>query len=114
MRRATRDTVPLPPRDKDKFHHLAVKLSHPRWMVERFITWFGVEAAERLMTANNEAAPNVIRLNLARGTRDDLIEKLRADGFEIGAHGRASETLVLGGAPNFKSSAYRDGLFHAQ
>ncbi|HYK64519.1 MAG TPA: methyltransferase domain-containing protein, partial [Patescibacteria group bacterium] len=87
---------------------------HPPWMVERFVEWFGVADAERLMTANNDAAPNVIRLNLARGSRDDLIEKLRGDGFEIGARGRAPETLVLGGAPNFNSSAYRDGLFHAQ
>src|SRR5260221_10004426 len=83
-------------------------------MVERFVDWFGVASAERLMTANNDAAPNVIRLNVARGSRAEIIEKLTADGFEIGASGRAPETIVLSGAPHFESSAYRDGLFHAQ
>jgi 16S rRNA (cytosine967-C5)-methyltransferase len=114
MRRATRETAPMPPREPNEKSYLAVAYSHPRWMVERFVDWFGVANAERLMTANNDAAPNVIRLNLARGSRAELIEKLTADGFDIGAPGRAPETLILNGAPNFESRAYRDGLFHAQ
>ena len=95
MRRATRETAPLPVREKNEKSYLAIAYSHPRWMVERFVDWFGVENAERLMTANNDAAPNVIRLNLARGSRAEIIEKLTADGFEIGAPGRAPETIVL-------------------
>ena len=114
MRHATRETAPMPSRERDEKTFLAVAYSHPRWMVERFIEWFGVSDAERLMSANNDAAPNVIRLNLSRGSRDELIEKLRADGFEIGTPSRAPETIVLGSAPKFESSAYRDGLFHAQ
>jgi 16S rRNA (cytosine967-C5)-methyltransferase len=114
MRRATRETVPMPSRERNEKTFLAVEYSHPRWMVERFVEWFGVESAERLMAANNEAAPNAIRLNLSRGSRAEIIERLRTDGFEIGAPGRAPETLVLNGAPHFESRAYREGLFHAQ
>jgi 16S rRNA (cytosine967-C5)-methyltransferase len=114
MRRATRETAPMPSHERDEKNFLAITLSHPRWMVERFVEWFGVANAERLMTANNDAAPNVIRLNLARGSRAAIVEKLNADGFEIGTPGRAPETIVLSGAPHFESSAYRDGLFHAQ
>jgi 16S rRNA (cytosine967-C5)-methyltransferase len=114
MRRATRETTPLPMRERNEKSYLAVAHSHPRWMVERFVDWFGVANAERLMTANNDAAPNVLRLNLARGARAEIMEKLSADGFEIGAPGRAPETIVLKSAPRFESRAYRDGLFHAQ
>ena len=114
MRRATRETAPMPAREKNEKTFLAVTYSHPRWMVERFVDWFGVADAERLMAANNEAAPNVIRLNLARGSRAEIIERLSKDGFEIGARGRAPETIVLNGAPQFESIAYREGLFHAQ
>jgi 16S rRNA (cytosine967-C5)-methyltransferase len=114
MRRATRETAPLPVREKNEKSYLAVAYSHPRWMVERFVDWFGVADAERLMTANNDAAPNVVRLNLARGSRAEIIEKLTADGFEIGAPARAPETIALKSAPRFESSGYRDGLFHAQ
>src|ERR1035437_5307228 len=99
--RATRETAPMPTRERNEKSFLAVAYSHPRWMVERFVDWFGVENAERLMTANNDAAPNAIRLNLARGSRAEIIEKLSADGFGIGAPGRAPETIVLNSAPHF-------------
>ena len=114
MRRATRETAPMPSRERNEKSYLAVEYSHPRWMVERFVDWFGIANAERLMAANNDAAPNVIRLNLARGSRAEIIEKLIADSFEIGAPGRAPETIALNSAPHFESRAYRDGLFHAQ
>ncbi|HZC47301.1 MAG TPA: transcription antitermination factor NusB, partial [Candidatus Acidoferrum sp.] len=114
MRRATRETAPMPARERNENTFLAVAYSHPRWMVDRFVAWFGIANAEHLMTANNDAAPNVIRLNLARGSRAEIIEKLRVDGFEIGASTRAPETIVLNGAPQFDSRAYREGLFHAQ
>jgi 16S rRNA (cytosine967-C5)-methyltransferase len=114
MRRATRETAPMPSRERDEKSFLAVEYSHPRWMVERFVTWFGIADAERLMAANNEAAPNVIRVNLARGSRAEIVERLEKDGFEIGTNGRAPETIVLNGAPQFESAAYREGLFHAQ
>jgi 16S rRNA (cytosine967-C5)-methyltransferase len=114
MRRATRETAPMHVRERNEKSFLAVAFSHPRWMVERFVDWFGVENAERLMTANNDAAPNVIRLNLARGSLAEILEKLSADGFEIGEDGRAPETIVLKSAPRFESVPYREGLFHAQ
>jgi 16S rRNA (cytosine967-C5)-methyltransferase len=114
MRQAARHTLPMPVRERNEKSFLAVAFSHPRWMVERFVDWFGVANAERLMTANNDAAPNVIRLNLARGSRAEIIEKLTKDGFEIGTPGRSPETIVLKSAPRFESVPYRDGLFHAQ
>ncbi len=114
LRRAAREQVPMPERTRDQAGYLAVALSHPRWMVERFIKWFGVDEAESLLAANNSAAPNVMRLNLSRGTRDQIIERLRADGFDFETEARLPETVILKSAPNFDSRAYREGLFNAQ
>ena len=114
MRRATREKIELPSRDKDEIGWLAIAYSHPRWMVERFVEWFGRDDAERLMVANNEAAPNVLRLNLARASREEIIDRIRADGMEVEGAARFPETAVLRGAPRFDSPAYRAGLFQAQ
>ncbi|HKN01665.1 MAG TPA: 16S rRNA (cytosine(967)-C(5))-methyltransferase RsmB [Candidatus Binataceae bacterium] len=114
MRRATRETIALPARTADEIRWLAIMYSHPRWMVERFVEWFGREDAERLMAANNEAAPNVLRLNLARASRAEIVAKLEADGMEIASEGRAAETVILKGAPRFDGESYRAGLFQAQ
>jgi 16S rRNA (cytosine967-C5)-methyltransferase len=66
------------------------------------------------MAANNSAAPNVIRLNLSRGSRAQILERLHGEGFELGAGGRALETIVLKSAAIFDSPSYNEGLFHAQ
>jgi 16S rRNA (cytosine967-C5)-methyltransferase len=114
MRRATREKVALPARSDDELGWLAIAYSHPRWMVERFIDWFGQDAAERLMAANNEAAPNVIRLNLARASRELMVRRLQADGMEVETVARFPETATLKGAARFDSPTYRGGLFQAQ
>ncbi len=114
LRQATRRKVELPPREADEAGYLAVRWSHPRWLVERLIEWFGVAEAESLMAANNEAAPTALRLNLARASRDEILACLVGDGMEIARDGRFAETVILKGAPRFDSASFRDGLFHTQ
>ncbi len=83
-------------------------------MVEHFIEWFGLAAAEVIMNANNAAAPNVIRLNLSRGSPEELIDRVTRDGMTIARRSIFPETLILAGAPSFDSDAFRAGLFTPQ
>jgi 16S rRNA (cytosine967-C5)-methyltransferase len=114
LRAATQRVLELPARNPDEIAYLAVAHSHPRWLVERFVQWFGVAAAEALMAANNEAAPTAIRLNLARGSKEKLLEQVRDEGIEVASHGLLPETLLLRGALAFDSAAYREGRFAVQ
>lgn len=114
LRRAAAERVPMPRREDDEIGYLATVCSHPRWLVERFVQWFGAADAESLMMADNEAAPNAIRLNLARGSRQEILSRLAGEGFEIAREGRVPEAVILKGAPLFDSESYRAGLFHAQ
>lgn len=114
LRAATRRTVALPSRSTDEATYLAVAYSHPRWMVERFVQWFGVAAAEAIMAADNEAAPNAIRLNLARGSAAELLERILSDGMEVASYGLMPETVLLRGALAFDSGSYREGRFAVQ
>ncbi len=66
------------------------------------------------MAANNEAAPNVMRLNLARGTREEIVARMAADGIGISSGDRLPETAMLESAADFDSDSYRAGLFHPQ
>lgn len=114
LRRAARGALALPERADDETGYLAVAYSHPRWLVERLIEWFGVTRAEAIMAADNEAAPNVVRLNLAHGTGDGIGARMAADGIEIARGGCLPETAILASAPHFDCTSYRAGLFHPQ
>ncbi|HVB79193.1 MAG TPA: 16S rRNA (cytosine(967)-C(5))-methyltransferase RsmB [Candidatus Binataceae bacterium] len=114
LRRAARGVATMPDRAADEVGYLAVAYSHPRWLVACFIEWFGVVRAEALMAADNEAAPNVMRLNLARGTGEEIVARMAADGIRISSGEHLPETAVLEGAADFDSDSYRAGLFHPQ
>lgn len=114
LRNALRRPVEFPARDRDEVAYLAAAHSHPRWLVAKFIEWFGVRDTEALIAANNQAAPNVLRLNLARGSADELAARLEREGFELAARGRFPETIVLGSAPLFDTYALRDGICYPQ
>ncbi len=114
LRRAAREVAGMPDRAVDEVGYLAVACSHPRWLVACFIEWFGVARAEALMAANNEAAPNVMRLNLARGTREEIVARMTAEGIGIRLGDYLPETAVLESAADYDSDSYRAGLFHPQ
>lgn len=114
LRSAIRGPVALPPRDADEAGYLAIAYSHPRWLVEKLLAWFGLPAAESLMAANNEPAPNVLRLNLARGTAEDVVPLLAGDGMSVARGGRFPETVLLSSAPVLDGETWSAGLFQLQ
>jgi 16S rRNA (cytosine967-C5)-methyltransferase len=114
LRNALRQPVPLPSRSADEIGYLSTVHSHPRWLVDRFVEWFGIVEAEAVMVADNQAAPNVLRLNLARGSAEDLAVRIDDAGMRIARRGHFPETLILSGAPMLESSCYQAGIFHLQ
>jgi 16S rRNA (cytosine967-C5)-methyltransferase len=114
LRAATRRRAGLPRRSVDPAF-LAVVHSHPRWLVERFVRWFGAADAEAIMAADNQAAPTTIRLNLARGSADEILAQLGDEGIASAGRGLFPETIRLsGGLPALDRAPYRAGLFAIQ
>ncbi|MGB7208080.1 MAG: 16S rRNA (cytosine(967)-C(5))-methyltransferase RsmB [Pyrinomonadaceae bacterium] len=60
LRRATRETYV--PDFVDEIDRISVETSHPRWLIERWISRYGVAETEKLATANNEIPANAFRL----------------------------------------------------
>ena len=57
----------------------SARLAHPSWLLERLRTdWPG--RWREIAEANNRQAPMVLRVNLARGSRDDYRDRLAAAG----------------------------------
>lgn len=53
---------------------LSIRLSHPLWLVKRWINRFGYEDTEALCQANNQPPPAILRVNANNLTRDAFIE----------------------------------------
>lgn len=118
LRRATRepDYDPATGID-DPLERLAIETSHPRWLIERWVSQFGSEATGALARANNTAAPLAFRFTakaLSRQQPQMIIDELRA----AGAEPRAS-TIARNGWRVDRTAAVlrelsRDGLIYFQ
>jgi 16S rRNA (cytosine967-C5)-methyltransferase len=94
---------------------IAAEYSHPQWLVERWIGYFGIEEAKALMLACNERAPLVLRVNLPKSTRDDLLELLRtSDLVAIPTRASPLGITVSSGAPVETLPGFAQGHFQVQ
>ena len=80
-----RKALPLPTRPEDPARdrdatltYLSTTLSHPRWLVERWLDRYGFAATEQWLQFNNSAPPLTLRANGLRTTVDALEQALRA------------------------------------
>ncbi|HTR97623.1 MAG TPA: 16S rRNA (cytosine(967)-C(5))-methyltransferase RsmB, partial [Candidatus Acidoferrales bacterium] len=108
-----KDTMAWP--TGDDAASLAIWGSHPQWMVERWLARFGAEETRALLVANNRAVRTGLRVNSLRGTRDQLIDRLAAEGV-VASPGRLSPDLVWveGHHAPGALQAFRDGWCTAQ
>ncbi|MFN3420305.1 MAG: 16S rRNA (cytosine(967)-C(5))-methyltransferase RsmB [Armatimonadota bacterium] len=63
-------SVPIPSLGEDPIAHISISTSHPRWMVARWVNFWGVEETLSLCQANNAPPPLCSRVNLKYTERD--------------------------------------------
>jgi 16S rRNA (cytosine967-C5)-methyltransferase len=107
-----RDSLELP-KSGDPVDALALRYSHPRWMVARWVARWGAEDTERLLAINNSEAPTVLR------PYGIVHEQLEATLESAGAHVEdvplVHDSIQLGsGVSLTELGAYRKGLFFVQ
>lgn len=104
-----------PHAEEDPVAHLAVRCSHPEWMVERWLTRYGFAGAEALCLSNNQPAPFWVRANTLKQPPAELAGELRSCGVEVEPSRLAEEGLKLDGDVNFAAlPAHREGRFYIQ
>lgn len=96
-----------PDEAKEPVQALAVRHSHPEWLVANWTERFGTAEAVRLMEANNQVPPLTIRVNRTKASRDEVAAALKAEGVETEPTRFSPDGLVV---HDLTSSSYLDGL----
>lgn len=95
--------------------YLATEFSHPEWLVSSWLDYFGREETEALLKANNEEAPLTLRVNGIRGTREFVLQTLRANGFDAAPTPWSPQGIHVKsrGVAN-ELPGFQEGLFQVQ
>jgi 16S rRNA (cytosine967-C5)-methyltransferase len=99
----------------DPIDRMAVQLSHPRWLLERWIGFLGEAETAQLAAANNSPPRIAFRVNTRRATADAATSLLRAKGIVTRpSRSVAGAFVVEHGRISPDSEAVTDGLIYLQ
>ena len=114
LRRLDRERATLArPEPTDPIAALALRHSHPRWLVARWVARWGATATESLLAANNLEAPLVVRpWGVVREQLEAMLET-SAVGVDDAPLVADSLTITLGGALT-DLGAFRQGHLFVQ
>jgi 16S rRNA (cytosine967-C5)-methyltransferase len=97
----------------DAAETLALKHSHPRWLVARWIESLGEQDTERLLALNNAEAPIVIRpYGIVREQLEAMLEEA---GVHVSEAPYVPDSIAISGGITFTElGAFKKGLFFVQ
>ena len=75
--------------------YLSITLSHPRWLVERWLDRYGFETTEVWLRFNNTPAPLTLRANRLRATPEEVVERLAKDDVHLIRGRYAPDALIV-------------------
>lgn len=98
----------------DTVEALSLELSHPEWLVRRWLARFGADETRALLIANNAEAPLIARPVGVSGAQ--LAAQLEAAGVRVEPAPLLDDSLVLAGGLSSLTElgAFQKGLFHLQ
>lgn len=94
---------------------LAVKYSHPEWIVKEFSITQGPDALERLLAADNQQPPTTVQVNTTAASVEALIKELQSQNVTVARHPWLEQCLLLSDTGDLEQlSSFRRGAFYVQ
>jgi 16S rRNA (cytosine967-C5)-methyltransferase len=109
-----RRLVDWPVEETDPVRRLAVEMSHPDFLVRRWVERYGWQRTRRLLAANNRPKPLHLLAFRDRGGRELLAERLIDDGVEVEPSPLSLLGVVVRSGDVFASAAFARGDFYVQ
>lgn len=117
LRTALRQGVAPDEINPDSPEGLSLLYSHPEWLVQRWISQFGMEQTEAILKANNTPSVLTLRTNRLKGTPEQLMRILADQGVRTEQSELLDEALLvseLGDCELPELPAFQEGLFTVQ
>lgn len=105
----------FPDMKKDPASAISTMWSHPKWVIEKWISHFGVERTLSLCVANNQKHRVSVRLNPRKTNKDIFVQQMAEEEIDVMPSNQLSEfyeTEYLGDV--LASHAYREQCFSIQ
>ena len=115
LRRAVREAEYDPATDvSDPLEKLAVRTSHPSWLIERWASWLGLDEAAAFAQANNRVPPTAFRVVANRANQSEVLARLSAAGASIESSKIVNSAWRVSGATSLLREMSAGGEIYLQ
>ncbi|MDQ0253773.1 16S rRNA (cytosine967-C5)-methyltransferase [Evansella vedderi] len=114
LRSIQRGELPNPEAIEDPMEQLAVKTSHPVWLISRWSNQYGTEKTAKMAEANLLHPIHTVRLNTLKASKAEVIQSLQNDGIEAKESKNIPESLVILKGSVIPTKAYKKGWITIQ
>ena len=115
LRRAIREADYDPATEvSDPLEQIAIRTSHPRWLIERWARSFGVEEAEAFAQANNVVPPTAFRVVQVRANEAEVMSRLTSAGATVERSSVAAGGWRVSGATSLVRELSSEGQIYLQ
>ncbi|MEB6044860.1 16S rRNA (cytosine(967)-C(5))-methyltransferase RsmB [Staphylococcus pseudoxylosus] len=98
----------------DDKKRIAIEYSLPKWLVDHWVTHFGIEKTEEIAQSFLDKVSTTVRVNLTRITVDEAIRRLTDDDYIVELDKEIDTCLHISGKPIIESRLFKDGLVSIQ
>jgi 16S rRNA (cytosine967-C5)-methyltransferase len=113
-----REKLPLPPRNSSSrdagLSYLSTTLSHPEWLVARWLQRFGFEATEAWCRFNDAPAALTLRANRLKATKEEVARALERHGVSTRFGRYAPDALIVENGNPLRTPLANTGAFFVQ
>lgn len=109
-----KDSLPLPPPEKNYKRYLSVKYSFPLWIVKLLSRHYGDEACERMLEYFNTAKYTDLTVNTLKVSADSFADGLIASGYNVKRHSEDCSVRILSSVNPEKLAGFDKGDFFVQ
>ncbi len=86
----------------DILDKIAMKCSHPQWLVQRWIEYWGIDEVSKLCEANNSRPRLAVRINEAQADREIFFKSLDENGVRYEVHPEFSNFVWIDNFQEFR------------
>ncbi|MEK4030245.1 MULTISPECIES: 16S rRNA (cytosine(967)-C(5))-methyltransferase RsmB [Bacillaceae] len=95
---------------KDEAKRISIETSHPLWLVKRWLAQFGMEKTKEMCAINLTAPMQTIRVNTTKASREEVLHRLKAEGFEAEPSEVLPEAIRILKGNAARSSVFESGM----
>ncbi len=114
LRSIQRNGLPSLDSISDPAERISIETSHPIWLVRRWVDQFGIEKTKEMCEVNLTAPLQTGRVNLTRISREECLELLAEEGFDVEPSPILPEAIKCLRGNLASSKAFKYGLLTIQ